>query len=211
MSDPGDAHPLWLGATPLVLASGSRTRLELLEAAGIPVEVVRPVMDERAISAPLERRREKPERIAAALALAKASEVSARRPGRIVLGADQTLAVEGALLHKPKDMASAARQLAALAGRTHRLYSAVALVRDGRRIAAFGAQARLTMRPLSSRMIARYLDAAGDAVLESVGGYQLERLGAHLFERVSGDQSTILGLPLLPTLRRLRRLGLAAA
>jgi septum formation protein len=210
MSDPGDVHPLWLGAAPLVLASGSRTRVALLEAAGIPVEVVRPVVDERALSAPLEKSRKKPERIAAALAVAKAAEVSARMPGRVVLGADQTLSFDGKLLHKPKDMASAARQLAALAGRDHRLHSAVAIVKDGRRIAAFAAQARLTMRPLSMRMIARYLDAAGDAVLESVGGYQLERLGAHLFAKVVGDHSTILGLPLLPTLERLRRLGLVA-
>jgi septum formation protein len=211
MSDPGDVHPLWLGASPLVLASGSRTRLELLEAAGIPVEVVRPVVDERAISAPLEVRGEKPERIAAALAFAKASEVSARMPGRVVLGADQTLAFDGRLLHKPKDMASAARQLASLAGREHRLHSAAALVQDGRRVAAFMVQARLTMRPLSMRMIARYLDAAGDAVLESVGGYQLERLGAHLFAKVQGEHSAILGLPMLPALERLRRLGLVAA
>jgi septum formation protein len=211
MSDPGDVHPLWLGASQLVLASGSRTRLELLEAAGIPVEVVHPVVDERAISAPLEMSREKPERIAAALGLAKAREVSARMPGRVVLGADQTLSFDGGLLHKPKDMASAARQLASLAGREHRLHSAFAIVRDGRRLAAFAGQARLTMRPLPMRMIARYLDAAGDAVLESVGGYQLERLGAHLFAKVAGDHSTILGLPMLATLERLRRLGLVAA
>jgi septum formation protein len=210
MTDPGDLHPLWLGETPLVLASGSRTRLALLEAAGIPVEVVRPVVDERAISAPLEKRNEPPGRIAAALAFAKAAEVSARMPGRLVLGADQTLSFDGGLLHKSKDMATAARQLAALAGREHRLHAAVAVVQDGRRRAAFVDAARLTMRPLSMRMIARYLDAAGDAVLESVGGYQLEGLGAHLFAKVGGDHSTILGLPMLRTLVALRRLGLVA-
>jgi septum formation protein len=210
MSDPADLHPLWLGPTPLVLASGSRTRLTLLEAAGIPVDVVRPDIDERAISAPMEQRQETAGRVASALALAKAIEVSARLPGRMVLGADQTLAFDGGLLHKPKDMAAAARQIAALGGREHRLHAAVALVQDGRRRAALVATARLTMRPLSMRMIARYLDAAGDAVLESVGGYQLEGLGAHLFARVAGDHSTILGLPMQPTLERLRKLGLVA-
>jgi septum formation protein len=210
MSDPGDQHPLWLGETPLVLASSSRTRLTLLEAAGIPVEIVKPQVDERAISAPLEARNETPVRIAAALARAKALDVSARMPGRIVLGADQTLSFEGGLLHKPKDMAAAARQIAALAGREHRLHSAIALVRDGRRLAAFADAARLTLRPLPMRMIARYLDAAGDAVLESVGGYQLEGLGAHLFAKVAGDHGTILGLPMLRTLAALRRLGLVA-
>jgi septum formation protein len=210
MSDPADLHPLWLGETPLVLASGSRTRLELLHAAGIPVEVVRPRVDERDISAPLEAAGLAPARIAAALALAKARDVSRWRPGRIALGADQTLSFEGGLLHKPRDRADAARQISRLAGREHRLHAAVALVRDGRRLAGFVEGARLTMRPLSDRMIGRYLDAAGATVTESVGGYQLEGAGAHLFARVAGDHSTILGLPMLLTLRALRRLGCVA-
>lgn len=210
MSDPADLHPLWLGEAPLVLASGSRTRLDLLEAAGIPVVVIRPAVDERAISSPLEKQRVAPQRIAAALARAKAAEVSARMPGRVVLGGDQTLSFDGGLLHKPKDRTEAVRQFMALAGREHRLHSAVAIVRNGMRIAAFSAAARLTMRLLTAAMIERYVDAAGDAVLESVGGYQLEGLGAHLFQRVTGDHSTILGLPMLPTLAALRRLGLVA-
>jgi septum formation protein len=210
MSDPADPHPLWLGAAPLVLASGSPTRLALLEAAGIPVEVVKPGVDERAVSAPMEARGDAAGRIAAALAAAKAAEVSIRRPGRFVLGADQTLSFEGGLLHKPKDMAAAARQLGALGGREHRLHAAVALVQDGRRRAAFVETAKLVMRPLSMRMIARYFDAAGEAALGSVGGYQLENAGVHLFAKVAGDHSAILGLPMLRTLQALRRFGLVA-
>jgi septum formation protein len=210
MTDPADLHPLWLGSSPLVLASGSRTRLTLLEAAGIPVEVIRPGVDERAISDPLEIGRAAPSRIAATLATAKAVEVSRRFPGRVVLGGDQTLSFRGGLLHKPRDRAHAARQLSQLGGAEHRLHSAVALMRNGKRLAGLTATARLTMRPLSEAMIARYLDAAGDAVLASVGGYQLEALGAHLFVRVAGDHSTILGLPMQGTLQALRHLGLVA-
>lgn len=208
MSDPGDLHPLWLGPEPLVLASGSRTRLALLEAAGIPVEVVRPAVDERAISGPLEVARVTPSRIAAALARAKAADVSRRLPSRIVLGGDQTLSFGGGMLHKPRDRADAARQFRALSGETHRLHSAVVLIQDGHVLARFVGTARLTMRPLSDQMISRYLDAAGDAVLGSVGGYQLEGMGAHLFRRIAGDHSTILGLPMQRTLEALRLAGL---
>jgi septum formation protein len=204
MSDPGDTHPLWLGPSPLVLASGSRTRLRLLEAAGIPVEVVKPEVDERSISAPMERARVSPSRIAATLARAKAADVSRRLPGRIVLAGDQTLSFEGGLLHKPRDQADARRQFGKLAGAQHRLHSAVALMEGGSNRAAFTATARLTMRPLSPQMIERYLDAAGDAVFDSVGGYQ------HLFDTVAGDFSTILGLPMQRTLKVLRGLGLVA-
>jgi septum formation protein len=185
-------------------------RLALLEAAGLPVEVVRPEVDERAVGGPLERARAAPGRIAAALALAKAMEVSARKPGRYVLGGDQTLSFAGGLLHKPSSRTNARRQLERLSGKSHALHSAVAIVRDGRRLAGFVGAARLTMRPLSKAMIERYLDAAGEAVTTSVGGYQLEGAGIHLFARVAGDHPTILGLPMLRTLAALRRLGLVA-
>jgi septum formation protein len=210
MSDPGDLHPLWLGATPLVLASGSRTRLELLTAAGIPVEVVRPEVDERAIAEPLERRGVSAERVAITLATEKALCVARGRPGRHVLGADQTLACDGVMLHKPRDRAAAAQQLAFLSGRVHHLHAAVAIALDRQIVASFVGRAKLTMRSLSTPMIARYLDAAGDTVLGSVGGYQLERTGIHLFSRIGGDHTTILGLPMVETLKRLRRLRLVA-
>jgi septum formation protein len=210
MSDPADLHPLWLGRTPLVLASGSQTRLGLLEAVGIPVQVEKPAVDERAIATPMEAARVSPSRVAAALARAKALDVSRRNPGRVVLGGDQTLSLAGGFLHKPKDRADAAHQLMRLSGVEHRLHAAVALVRDGRRLASFTQTARLTVRPLSDDMITRYLDAAGDSVFASVGGYQLEALGAHLFARVTGDHSTILGLPMQRTLQALRHLGLVA-
>jgi septum formation protein len=210
MSDPADMNPLWLGPAPLVLASGSRTRLMLLEAAGIPVEVMRPDVDERAVSAPLETRGVAPGTIARSLAHAKALSVSRNLPGRFVLGGDQTLSLGLALLHKPADRAHAAEQLRLLSGKTHHLHSAVILARSGKTVEAFVGMAKLTMRRLTPELIERYLDAAGPAVTESVGGYQLERLGLHLFRKVAGEHSTILGLPMLETLDALRRQGLVA-
>ncbi len=211
MSDPSDVHPLWLGAAPLVLASGSRTRLMLLEDAGIPVEVMRPDIDERAISDPQEKRGIAAPMIARTLAHAKALAVSRMHPGRFVLGADQTLSVAGRLLHKPEDRTAAARQIAALSGRSHELHSAVIIARSGKTVAAVTATAKLTMRKLSPAMLERYLDAAGPTVTESVGGYQLEKLGIHLFRKIAGDHTTILGLPMIETLAALRDLDLVPA
>jgi septum formation protein len=208
VSDPGAAHPLWLGMHPLVLASGSRTRFDLLIAAGIPVEVIRPVVDERAVAAPLEKSGAAASLIAVTLAAEKALGVAKKNLGRHVLGADQTLACDGVMLHKPLSRADAAMQLAVLSGRTHHLYSAVVVALDHQIVVSFVGTAKLTIRKLCPDMIERYLDAAGDAVMESVGGYQLERTGLHLFSRVSGDHTTILGLPMLETLARLRKLGL---
>jgi septum formation protein len=123
----------------------------------------------------------------------------------VVLGADQTLARGAKRFSKPADRAGAAEQLRALRGRTHELHSALALVRDGAVLFSCVDTARLTMRDFSDRFLHEYLDMAGDAAMNSVGGYQLEGIGIHLFERVDGDFFTILGLPLLPLLAFLRQ------
>ena len=198
----------WRGAKPLILASTSATRRMLAESAGLPVETEAPGIDERSIEASIGDRG--PARVASRLAEEKARAVSRRHPGRMVVGADQTLACAGRLLHRPADLAAAREQLATLSGRTHVLHSAVAIARDGAVIRGFVEDARLTMRPLASDMIERYLALAGDAALQSVGAYQLEGLGIHLFETVEGDHSTILGLPLLPLLAALRELDCLA-
>ena len=126
-------------------------------------------------------------------------------PGRLVLGADQTLARGAKRFSKPASRAEAVEQLRALRGRTHELNSALALVRDGTVLFDCVDSARLTMRDISDRFIDDYLDMAGDAALASVGAYQLEGIGIHLFERIHGDYFTILGLPLLPLLDYLRQ------
>jgi septum formation protein len=198
---------LWLSPVPLLLASGSVTRREMLGAAGIPVEIVKPGLDERAVERPLAERGSPAEQIAAALAEAKALAVSQCHDGRIVLAADQTLSCDGRSFHKPESVEAAADQIAALAGRRHELHSAFALAQDGEIRFRGQETARMTMRPLDRSFIARYLEAAGPAILSSVGGYQLEGLGAQLFDRIEGDHFTILGLPLLPVLAALRDLG----
>jgi septum formation protein len=193
---------LWRGKDSLILASQSRARQMLLADAGLTFETVPAEIDERAIqqasglSAPAD--------IAALLAREKSVFVSTRRSGRYVIGADQTLALGTRLLSKPASRAQAAEQLHALAGETHELYSAVAVARDGKILFEKVALARMTMRPLIETEIDAYLDAAGAAVTSSVGAYQLEGLGVHLFDRIEGDHFTILGMPLLPLLAFLR-------
>ena len=200
--------PLWLKPEPLVLASRSAIRRTVLEAAGIPVEVFPADVDERAIEARASAA--DPGEVAALLAWSKAKATASGRPGRIVLGADQTLALGSRRFSKPTDRASARAQLRELRGKTHALHSAVAVVRDGEVLYQGGEVARLTMRPFSEAFLDRYLDAAGSAVTASVGAYQLERIGIHLFERIEGDHFTILGMPLLPLLNFFRQQGLVA-
>ncbi len=183
---------LWRGKDPLVLASQSRTRQALLENAGISFEAVPAEIDERAVQQTSGLT--SPGDIAALLAREKALSVSSRQPGKYVVGADQTLALGERLFSKPAGRAQAAEQLRVLAGQSHQLHSAVAV-------------ARMTMRRLGQSDIDAYLDEAGEAVTTSVGAYQLEGLGVHLFERIEGDHFTILGLPLLPLLAFLRSKG----
>lgn len=216
------ASALWLAPEPLLLASASATRRDLLTGAGLPVETAPARIDERALEA--EGGALAPAELARRLARAKAAEVAARHPGRIVIGADQVLECEGRIFHKPADRAAAQAHLARLQGRTHALHSAVAIRRDGAAEALverdfveqdfveqdFVETARLTMRPLDAGAIDAYLRLAGAAVTTSVGAYQLEGLGIHLFARVEGDHATILGLPLTPLLARLRGMGLLA-
>jgi len=193
---------LWRGNHPLVLASQSRTRQTLLANAGIDFEAVAADVDERAVQQASGL--STPGDIAALLAREKALAVSAPQPGRFVVGADQTLALGMRLFSKPAGRPQAAEQLRALAGRSHELHSAVAVARDGKIVFEAASIARMTMRRLSEAEIEAYLDAAGEAVTSSVGAYQLEGLGVHLFEQIDGDHFTILGLPLLPLLAFLR-------
>jgi len=197
-----DTMSIWRGKDPLILASQSRARQMLLANAGIPFEAIPADIDERAVqkdsglSAPGE--------IAKLLAQEKALWVSQQKPGRTVVGADQTLALGSRLFSKPNGRAAAADQLRLLAGNSHELNSAVAMAHDGKIVFEDVSIARMTMREMTEDELAAYLDAAGDAVTTSVGAYQLEGLGIHLFERIEGDHFTILGLPLLQLLAFLR-------
>lgn len=188
----------------LILASGSRFRRAILENAGIDFDVATATVDERAVEAPLKDAGLTAEDVAAVLAEAKAGDVSERFPDRLVLGCDQTLSLGDEVLHKPKDMEAARRQLLKLSGKAHQLNSALVLVRSGKTLWRHVSVATLTMRPLDPVFVGRYLARVGDTVLSSVGAYQIEGPGIQLFETVQGDYFTIVGLPLLPLLAELR-------
>lgn len=204
---PEPAEPEAAASEPVVLASGSPFRRRMLEEAGVAVEAVPPRTDERTVEAATEGSGITPQELAAILAEAKALDVSERLPGRLVIGADQTLSLGDAVLHKPRDMEEARRRLLALSGRTHELNSAVVVARDGAVLWRHVAVARLTMRPLDPAFVGRHLSRVGDRALASVGAYQIEGEGIQLFEAVEGDHFTIVGLPLLPLLAELRKLG----
>ena len=189
----------------LVLASSSPFRRQLMENAGLSFLAEAARIDERAVEAGLGSA--SPGETAAHLALAKAMDVSSRHEGALVIGSDQTMSLGARQYHKPRDRAEARAHIESLSGKTHQLNSAIALVRDGACLWQHVAVARLTVRQLSAGFIEDYLDRAGASVLSSVGAYQLEGLGVQLFEAIDGDYFTILGLPLLPLLQKLRELG----
>lgn len=193
---------LWRGDKPLILASQSRSRQSLLQNAGLDFKAIPADIDERAIQDSAGSN--EPGAVALLLAREKARAVARQHPGHVVIGADQTLALGTRLFNKPAGRAEAATQLQALAGQVHELHSAVAVVGDGVSPFLHVAVARMSMRPLNEAEISVYLDVAGDAVTTSVGAYQLEKLGVHLFSSIEGDHFTILGLPLLPLLKFFR-------
>jgi len=188
----------------LVLASGSRTRALMLEKAGLRPILDKPLVDEEEVKLAGKAEGVGADAVAEALAELKAQRVTRRHPGALVVGADQMLECEGVWFDKPSDRAAARAQLLALRGKTHQLVSCAVILRDGERLWHKTDRARLTMRNFSENFLDGYLDAVGDEVLHSVGAYQLEGLGAQLFQRVEGDFFTILGLPLLPLLGFLR-------
>jgi septum formation protein len=178
----------------------------LMENAGITFEAHPAEIDERAIEAPLEQDGAAPDAIAMVLAKAKARDVSGRFAGALVIGSDQTMSLGDRAFHKPKSMGEAADHLIALSAKTHRLNSAIAIAYNGDIIWEHMSRAELTMRELTTDFVARHLKRVGDRALSSVGAYQLEGEGLQLFSKIDGDYFTILGLPMLPLLEKLREL-----
>ncbi len=200
---------LWRTGAPLVLASQSRARQDLLSAARIPFEAFAAAIDERAIEAELAASGAGASEVARHLSRAKASNISAIMSGRLVIGADQVLCLEGQLFGKAADRAEAMSQLQKLSGRMHELHSACCAVRDGRFLFETVSIARLSCRALSDDFIKTYLSQAGGH--DSAGTYRIEGLGVHLFDTIEGDHWTVLGLPLLPLLKFLREEGFLLA
>lgn len=192
----------------LVLASGSAARRRILEAAGLAFEVDVPRVDEEAAKASLRAEGLRPRDQADALAELKALSISRSRPD-FVIGADQMLALGDQVFDKPKDANQAREHLLRLRGQTHELITAAVVAREGAIIWRHIDTPKLRMRAFSDAFLEDYLTRAGDGVLRSVGAYQLEGLGAQLFDRVDGDYFSVLGLQLLPLLVFLREHGIA--
>jgi len=192
----------------VVLASETESRRMLLTAAGLSFRVVAPDVDEAAVHEVLLRDKEEmdPGDVAELLARKRAEETSALLPGALVIGADQTLSLNGRIFHKPTDFQAARDALFELRGNTHQLHSAVALAEGGQVTWTYIETAHLTMRPLSAQFVGRYLAAAGPQAYQSAGAYQLDGLGIQLFDCIEGDSFAILGLPLLNLLVRLREI-----
>ncbi|MBV8851242.1 MAG: septum formation protein Maf [Methylobacteriaceae bacterium] len=197
----------WRELKPLILASQSSARADLIRQTRIPFIVEAAEIDEREAEAPLRKSGAGAREIGAHLARAKARAVAARHPDQLVLGADQTLALDDRLFTKPANREAALEQLRALSGREHQLHSAICIVRAEQVLFETIETARMQMRPLSEAFLAEYADTAGAALTASVGAYQVEGVGIHLFEHIAGDHATILGLPLIPLLAFLRRNG----
>ncbi len=191
----------------LVLASTSPFRAQLLHNAGLDFIASAPQVDERALEAPLQETGATPADVAQILAEAKAVDVSDRHKGMLTIGGDQTLSLGDRQFHKPQDMEQARRHLLALSGDVHQLNSAVVYARDGEVIWRHVEVAHMHMRSLTPEFIGRHLASVGEHALQSVGAYQLERKGIQLFEKIDGDYFTIVGLPLIPMLKKLRELG----
>lgn len=203
---------LMAAAPPLVvLASASAARAGMLRAAGLEIRCQAAAVDEDAVKASLKAEGATPAQVAETLAELKAQRVAAKYRDALVIGADQTLSCNDIWFDKPPDRDHAAAQLHALSGKTHTLWTSVCVVRNGSRLWHHNDAARLTMRALSDSFIEAYLAAAGPAVTASVGAYQLEGLGAQLFNKVEGDFFTVLGLPLLPLLDFLRLNGVLSS
>jgi len=199
---------LQAGRSPLILASTSKTRARLLESAGLAFICEAPGLDEAAMREAVGGAQALgPHDVAEILARAKAEAVSDVAQGAFVIGADQVLAFGDQIISKPATMEAARKQLLDLSGKTHQLHTAVAVAAGGETKWALTEVATLTMRKLSPEFIGYYLAAAGEAVLASVGAYQIESIGIQLFERIDGDFFSVLGLPLLPLLDALRREG----
>lgn len=187
----------------IVLASGSASRRAILEEAGVPFRIVWPEVDEDLLKKELPDL--SPQDVAVRLAEAKALSIGAQ--GALVIGADQVLEFEGQAYDKPKSRQELFERLRAMSGKPHFLRGGVVLAKDGTVIETIKETSTLWMRELKDSDIVSYLDAAGEEVLGTVGGYMLEGKGARLFSRVEGDFFSILGMPLFPVLEVLRREG----
>ncbi len=192
-----------LANKPLILASGSVVRQQMLAAAGLKFSIRSPGHEEEAVK-PTIRHLPLSEQ-ALRLADVKAAPISRAQPEALVIGADQICSLDGEIFSKPGTFEHAAEQLRRLSGKTHTQTCAAVLLERGEPIWTYAAQARLTMRNLSDEEIEAYIRA--DTPLAACGAYKIESLGRHLFASIEGDQDVIKGLPLIPLLAELHKIG----
>lgn len=194
-------------SVPLVLASGSEIRAKLLQNAGVPVETMPPRVDEEAVKHALLAEAASPRDVADALAELKARKVSEKIPGAMVIGCDQVLEFDGALLSKPETPDQALDQLRAMRGKWHKLLSAAVICQNGKPEWRHVGQVRLVMRQASDAYLEGYVARNWDSIRHAVGGYKLEEEGVRLFASIDGDYFTVLGMPLLELLNFLMLRG----
>ena len=194
------------GSPRIILASGSAIRAQILRNAGVPFDAIKPDVDEGLIKRQSTKEGATQEEMAMKLAEAKCLAIAAREKG-IVIGSDQILEFDGRPFDKPANMNDARARLMEMQGATHSLINAVVVAREGDVIWRGLDRPRLTMREMNAEEIAAYLEAAGPDILSSVGAYQVENVGARLFDKIEGDYFAVLGLSLFPLLDVLRREG----
>ena len=192
---------------PIILASGSPIRAQMLDRARVPFEVMIPRIDEETIKEALMAEGAPPRDVADALAEAKARKISDKMPGRLVVGCDQVLDAGGKLLSKPVSPEDALAQLMVLRGQRHMLLSAAVIYLDGEPVWRHVGQVRLTMRAASDAWLADYVARNWPGIGEAVGAYKLEEEGVRLFTRIDGDHFNVLGMPLLEILAYLTLRG----
>ncbi len=195
---------------PIILASGSQIRAQMLTNAAVPFEVMVARVDEQAVKAALLAEQASPRDIADALAELKARKISDKRPGALVLGCDQVLDFRGRLLSKPESPDEAFEQLAEMRGDRHSLLSAAVIVENGQPIWRHVGQVRLRMRQVSDGYLQEYIERNWESIRHAVGGYKLEEEGVRLFSGIDGDYFNVLGLPLIELLNYLSLRGAIA-
>lgn len=187
-------------AVPIILASGSETRADMLRRARVPFEIAIPRIDEEAVRRALEAEGAKPRDVADALAELKARRIAEKRPEAVVIGSDQVLDLNGEVLSKPETPEEAVIQLARMQGKRHMLLSAAVVIENGQVVWRHVGQVRIRMRELTPAFIESYVNRNWDSIRYSVGGYKIEEEGVRLFSSIEGDLFTILGMPLIELL-----------